>query len=741
MSWAYTYYFYPDGTGQNAKYPWIVASRADEWQRVLLHRGLKPEHVSHVRDMTVGEAQDEQKLLRHTVTKYTDLESLLEDEREILGEDSDAYRKLESQLKQHERKTMAKAAIKPEKTAAAKNGKPIANSIPSEEARADALNEAEVGHTPEVSAAMITGGRYEPEIPIGDIKTSPTNPRRRIDEKTLGELAGNIGAVGILEPLLIRELRPEHPDQTTYELVCGERRWRAAQIAELKTVPAIVKELTDDQVLEVQIHENLHREDVHPMDEAYGYKVLQDKLGCTTAELAVRVGKSDKYVLTRLKLNTLIEEAQADIDAGHLPLVYALEIAKCAPDAQKLILDSGTYIQESKYVKNEWVYFPIKTKIKPFGEFTNWIATKILWRLSAAPFDLKAVNLRKDGLACVNCPNRTGTNAALFDKDLIGKNDSCLDPGCYKGKAETLVQITRERVAHEASIETSQVPVINLESWQDNKVSLGTHSFSIVGKKPYKSWYGTTSEKTCDKSVTAINVGDGQYGKTYAVCLKSSGCKTHYPGTKAVKVPTGKAAEKERERELVKKRERREELVDVRVGNIVRTRVFRPAAEKFIKKFRIAGGDNLLVMLLAKMWISDADEGGTTRERVIKPIMAEIMDVKPDSLGFGWRQEEASTKIAKLSPKNQAILLFLLVHGGMGAMYYESYKSQKFVRALAEECGIDYRLIDAEVRLEIAEEKMKKHVPSYKLYLDAVRAGDAKAVIPRPYAPTYKPRD
>lgn len=154
-------------------------------------------------------------------------------------------------------------------------------------------------------------------IPHKDLQISPTNPRRRINERTIQSLADSIRAQGVLEPLIVRDIGGK------YEIVCGERRYRAAPIAAVTRLPCLVRELTDEEVLDIQIHENLHREDVHPMDEAYGYQILKEKVGCDVTELSLRVGKPEGYVLNRLKLNLLLKEAQEDIDDGisrlHMP--------------------------------------------------------------------------------------------------------------------------------------------------------------------------------------------------------------------------------------------------------------------------------------------------------------------------------------------------------------------------------------------------------------------------------------
>jgi len=144
-------------------------------------------------------------------------------------------------------------------------------------------------------------------LPWENLQTSPTNPRRRINEQTIESLAESIRTQGVLEPLIVR------PKGEKYEIVCGERRYRAAKVAAVIEMPCLVRELSDEQVLDIQIHENLHREDIHAMDEAFAYQFLKEKLGCEVKELALRVGKPEGYVLNRLKLNLLIKEAQKEI--------------------------------------------------------------------------------------------------------------------------------------------------------------------------------------------------------------------------------------------------------------------------------------------------------------------------------------------------------------------------------------------------------------------------------------------
>jgi ParB/RepB/Spo0J family partition protein len=151
------------------------------------------------------------------------------------------------------------------------------------------------------------------------IRESTTNPRQRFDD--LEELAASIRAHGVLQPILVRPLRKD------FELILGARRLRGARLAGLTSVPAQVKPLDDRSVREVQLRENLQRQDVHPLEEADGYKALLDSTPCTTDEIAAKVGKSKAYVYQRLSLTRLAPQVRDVVAADALPLSYALKLA------------------------------------------------------------------------------------------------------------------------------------------------------------------------------------------------------------------------------------------------------------------------------------------------------------------------------------------------------------------------------------------------------------------------------
>ncbi len=569
-------------------------------------------------------------------------------------------------------------------------------------------------------------------IEIDDLQVSTTNPRRRINEQTLQSLGQSIRTQGILEPLIVRHAGKK------YEIVCGERRYRAAKIAAVTKLPCIVRDLSDEQVLDIQIHENLHREDVHPMDEAYGYQFLKEKLDCDVKELALRVGKSEGYVLNRLKLNLLIEEAQKDLDDSYLPLSYALEMAKYAPEIQKYIYEE-VYRKEGKYKGNDFVYEPIKGETVRWNSFIEWINTNIHRLLSKAPFDPKATNLRSDGLACVKCPERTGAVVSLFEPTQIGRKDACLNPACYVQKVQQHIQVRRRELAEIRKVELTDVPIVRSWCYTDGKDYLGTESARVIrGAKR-----GGNAEN-CDKAISAVDIEPENYGQTVQVCLKSSQCKVHWPGSKASSTADSakeKSAEEETAERLETHRARREEIWNAKVAEAVRVRVFKHAAEKFERKFRISDvGTDLLPQLIARFWQMTSSGDSNNLNTVVKRLIGEWEGEAGEKNGMYITGGcTAVEQFKKLGRAFQFRILFLLIHGHKGTIgHTNNYMSQREVKELAAEFEINYPLIDAEVRLEFCA---KKHNQVHETYLHSVQKKSKDARVPRLFSEKWEAAD
>lgn len=162
--------------------------------------------------------------------------------------------------------------------------------------------------------------RPDQMIPVERVHPNPDQPRRSFSDDALAELADSIRVKGIIQPLIVRPApgKPEH-----FEIVAGERRWRAAQIAQLHEVPVLIRDFNDTEVLEVAIIENIQRADLNPVDEAAGYRQLMEKFGHTQDQMATAMGKSRSHIANLLRLLTLPDDVQTFLADGRLTSGHA----------------------------------------------------------------------------------------------------------------------------------------------------------------------------------------------------------------------------------------------------------------------------------------------------------------------------------------------------------------------------------------------------------------------------------
>jgi ParB/RepB/Spo0J family partition protein len=249
---------------------------------------------------------------------------------------------------------------------------------------------------------------------------TPVQERRRThyDAAALKDLAENIKAVQVIEPIIVRpKIGAKDPER--FEIVAGERRWRASREAGLDTIPAIVRMLDDGQVLEIQLVENLHREGLHALEEAEGYEILMQQHHYDIEQLCAKVGRSRAYVYARLKLLALDKKSREAFYAGKLTAATALLIARIpVPALQQDAL---------KAITATWNGEPL-----PFKDAQRHVQDRYMTRLKDAPFDAKATDLVPGAGPCSTCPKLTGNQPELFGD--IKNADVCTDPVCYAAK-------------------------------------------------------------------------------------------------------------------------------------------------------------------------------------------------------------------------------------------------------------------------------------------------------------------
>ena len=193
----------------------------------------------------------------------------------------------------------------------------------------------------------------EVTISIAALKPSPSQPRRLFDKNSINELAESIKSKGLVQPILVR---PSKTDENSYEIIAGERRWRAAQIAQLHEIPAVIKNLDDVEALEIAIIENIQRSDLSPIEEAAGYKRLIDNHGHTQEVLSEIVGKSRSHIANILRLLTLPQSIQDMISEGKISPGHARAIMNSAfPEqlAEKIINENLSVREAESLAKSK----------------------------------------------------------------------------------------------------------------------------------------------------------------------------------------------------------------------------------------------------------------------------------------------------------------------------------------------------------------------------------------------------
>jgi len=252
-------------------------------------------------------------------------------------------------------------------------------------------------------------------IAIDTIHESATNPRRTFDECKLGELAESIRTNGLIQPITVR------PNSDGFEIVAGARRFRAAQLAELFSLPARIVDITDAQALEWQLVENSQRVDVHPYEEAQGFERLLDMPGYDVATLVEKSGKSAAHVYARLSLLQLIPAVAEAFSKELITASHANLLARLPQESQ-----AEAYEQ---CWRKDWQ--EKEAHLLPAKNLSAWIQANLYLSLADAPFDREDPTLNPAAGACVTCPRRSGYNTSLF-ADVQG--DQCLDGPCFQTK-------------------------------------------------------------------------------------------------------------------------------------------------------------------------------------------------------------------------------------------------------------------------------------------------------------------
>lgn len=407
-------------------------------------------------------------------------------------------------------------------------------------------------------------------LSVDKLQPSPDNPRKHIDPAALEQLAANIKEHGVISPLVVRPIFPTtggipipgaHPRE--YEIVSGERRWRASKMAGLASVPVRILQLSDAAALEIQVIENLQRADIHELEEADGYKALQERYGYSVDDLAAKVGKSVAYIYGRLKLCSLVDESarEAFFSRTIAPSV-ALFIARLAPklqaEAAKLVLTGGW---------EDGHKAPYATR-----DALNQLRHQYSLKLADAPFSTESEELVPAAGPCTTCPKRSGNAPTLFATETP---DVCTDPPCYvaKKKRHFAILVEDARAAGRTVIEGKKAKEIfpwdTASSVAQGYVLPTSCEYSVTGEqeRPWNERLGkhmpvptlVVHPKTREV-VEVLTLAELKAAKKAAGINSAMPNEVGAPSRDPEKIA---AEKKQREREEAKRKERLERSKDV----------------------------------------------------------------------------------------------------------------------------------------------------------------------------------
>ncbi len=353
-----------------------------------------------------------------------------------------------------------------------------------------------------VTPMETTRYRYA-EIDSQAVRESVHNPRRHFDEAKLKELADNIGQVGILTPLIVRPDPDSTPKAPRYEIAAGHRRYRAAKLAKLSVLPCLVREMSDQEFMEVLNIENLQREGLHPLDEAKGYEMLlAAPYKMSVERIAEKVGRSDKYVYDRVKLLQLNKEARGLFWAGQIEAGHAILLARLTPEQQAQVIGTkaNTYqdggllqVSHDLYAEDDGRDEP-DYKAVSVRELESWIKRHIRF-------------------------NATKADSFLFPETVEKVTEAT------EGKKK-IIEITREYLASDEVRQAGDT--------------------RVYGERAWKRADGQEGSKTCERSVLGVIASGHGQGQAFQVCINKDRCTVHWGAEIKAREKRAKATPEER---------------------------------------------------------------------------------------------------------------------------------------------------------------------------------------------------
>jgi ParB family chromosome partitioning protein len=411
--------------------------------------------------------------------------------------------------------------------------------------------------------ATRTTETFRNDLQIDALCVSPTNPRQHFDPVALAEMAESISVVGVMQPIIVR---PFVAPGATHQVVIGERRFRASKLAGMATIPGFIRDLSDAQAAELQIVENLQRADVHPVEEAEGYRALKvaasaDGHVLTSEDIAKKVSKPVSHVAKLLKLLDLEIDAKLLFSKGAITIGHALLLAPLTPTDQdralrfmlnsdpkydkrpvtaivrhalglraegEVAVDVSADDKEGDEDDDAVSYNMPKPQVVKYmragrrvidateAQLKRWIEANVLLRLADVPWRLDDDDLVKLAGACDVCPKRSGSNIALFGQ-LTAEEDVCTDSVCFSAKQKGFIAETAKR----AKAQSAPLAKLSSKRGQEKLPEVVTERTLLKAGQWVEAAKGT-----CPAVIEGLMRDGDLAGKILSICANQA-CKVH----------------------------------------------------------------------------------------------------------------------------------------------------------------------------------------------------------------------
>jgi ParB/RepB/Spo0J family partition protein len=352
-------------------------------------------------------------------------------------------------------------------------------------------------------------------IELDMLVASSTNPRKDFDKEALAHLQVSIAEKGVTDPLIVREITRQGALQGKYEIIDGERRYRAAKALGLESVPCIVKVIPDSEVFHLQLISHLQRQNIHPIEEAKAFLALAELPGQpqnvaeAIRKISASTGKPVHFIAQRMKLLDLVKEAQKLYAENVLTTDHVTLLARLTPEDQTKAI---AFLVEEDFHEGNKAALSVKT-------LKAWIDDEISLNLKEAPFDKADAELIAGVPACIACPKNSGFNTALFPE--LNAKDVCQDRACFNAKVAAYME---RRKAEVRKAEKKPFIMISTQERMDPDDPLKVEGVKMSGR------FKVVKEgNECADTKVAEWIDGKEKGRRVLVCNYSK-CSKHNKG-------------------------------------------------------------------------------------------------------------------------------------------------------------------------------------------------------------------